>query len=188
MSDVTQLLEKIAVGKDPHAHDELLSLIYNELHAIAESKMAHESGHTLQPTALINEAWPRLFPEGQNPKFQGRAHFFAAAAAAMRRTLVDHARRKMAGKRGRRVELSESQFVEIASPVPSEEVLAVHEALEQFAVVDPTTIALVELRFFVGFTAAEAAAALGMSERTADRHLDYFKAWFKREFRKGLNI
>jgi RNA polymerase sigma factor (TIGR02999 family) len=192
MSDVTRILEKINAGGDPHAADELLSVVYNELRVIAKSKMEHERpGHTLQPTILVHDAWLKLFPEGQNPKFKGRAHFFGAAARAMHRILVDHARRKYAKKRGgdfQRVDLSDAEFAEIAHPAPTEMILAVDEALKRFAEMDKTTTDLVELRFFVGMNMEEAAAALGIPERSGERLCAYFTTWFRREFGKDLNI
>jgi RNA polymerase sigma factor (TIGR02999 family) len=190
MSDVTRILERIHAGGDPRAANELLSLVYTELHHIAEGKMARErQGHTLQPTVLVHDAWLRLFPEGRNPQFKGSAHFFGAAAQAMHRILVEHARRKKAVKRdGHRVELSDTQFAEIAHPAPAELTLAVDEALERFAALDATTRSLIELRFFVGMTMEEAAAALGIPERSGERLCAYFTTWFRREFGKGLNI
>jgi RNA polymerase sigma factor (TIGR02999 family) len=184
MSDVTRILEKIDAGSDPQAAAELLDLIYKELHLIAKSKMAGEaSGHTLQPTALVNEAWIRLFPEGQNPRFKGRAYFFAAAATAMRRILVEHARRKRAEKRdgGQRVDLPDSQFVEIAHPSLPEEIVAVDEALDRLAAQDQVSADLVKFHYFVGMTIKEAADALDISERQAERLWAYAKTWLRRE-------
>jgi RNA polymerase sigma factor (TIGR02999 family) len=189
MTDVTRILEKVNAGEDPRAADELLSLIYNELHTIARSRMAGESpGHTLQPTALVNEAWIRLFPEGQNPEFKGRAHFFAAAATAMRRILVDHARRKRAEKRnaGKRVDLTDSQLVEVAHPSSPEEILAVDDALNRLAAQDQPAADLVKFHYFVGMTMREAADALDISERQAERLWAYAKTWLRREIGQDM--
>lgn len=189
MSDVTRILEKVNAGGDPQAAAELLPLIYNELHAIAKSKMAGEvPGHTLQPTALINEAWIRLFPEGQNPKFKGRAYFFAAAASAMRRILVEHARRKRAEKRdgGQRVDLPDSQLAEIAHPSPPDEILAVDEALERLAAQDQVSADLVKYHYFAGMTMRETAGVLGVSERQAERLWAYAKTWLRREIGQDM--
>ncbi len=165
----------------PQAAAELLPLVYDELRRIAAYKMAHESpAHTLQPTALVHEAWLRMTGDG-NEHFDGRAHFFAVAAEAMRRILVESARRKQSLKRGggaQREELDESLVVQ---SVPSEEMLAVDEALDLLAVEDNTAADLVKLRYFVGMTMEEAATALGLSRRTAERLWTYAKAWLRRK-------
>jgi RNA polymerase sigma factor (TIGR02999 family) len=189
MSDVTRILEKVAAGGHPEAANELLSLIYDELRVIARSKMANESpGHTLQPTALVNEAWFRLFPEGRNPKFKGRAYFFTAAATAMQRILVDHARRKLAEKRdgGNRVDLPDSELVEVAHPSPPDTILAVDEALDRLSAQDQISADLVKFHYFVGMTIGEAADALNISERQAERFWAYAKTWLRRELGKDL--
>lgn len=190
MGDVTRILEKIHAGGDPHATDELLSLIYNELHMVARSKMAGEKqGHTLQPTALINEAWIRLFPAGQNKEFKRRKHFFGAAAKVMRDVLVDHARRKKAGKRpnpSQRVDLSDSQLIEIAHPSPSDEILAVDEALKRLAARDQAAATVAELHYFAGMTVEAIADALDISKRQAERLWTYAKAWLRTEIGKDL--
>ena len=186
MSDVTRILEAIQRG-DSQAADELLPLVYDELRRIAAYKMAQEAaGHTLQPTALVHEAWLRLAGDG-NPKFEGRAHFFAVAAEAMRRILVEAARRKRSLKRGggaERQELDESQFVQSA---PSEELLAVDEALDLLAADDAMSANLVKLRYFAGMTMEEAAAALGIPLRTAERLWTYARAWLRRKIGNGRN-
>jgi RNA polymerase sigma factor (TIGR02999 family) len=189
MSEVTRILERVDAGGDPQAAAELLSLIYHELHVIASGKMASErSDHTLQPTALVHEAWLRLFPEGQNPKFRGRAYFFAAAANAMQRILVDHARRKTAGKRhgGQRVDLPDSQLGEIAHPSPPEELLAVDEALQRLAAQDQVSADVVKFHYFVGMTMKETADALDLSQRQAERFWAYAKTWLRREIGEDL--
>ena len=184
VSDVTRILEAIQRG-DSQAADELLPLVYDELRRIAAYKMAQEAaGHTLQPTALVHEAWLRLAGDG-NPKFEGRAHFFAVAAEAMRRILVEAARRKRSLKRGggaERQELDESQFVQSA---PSEELLAVDEALDLLAADDATAANLVKLRYFAGMTMEESAAALGIPLRTAERLWTYARAWLRRKIAEG---
>ena len=181
--DVTQILNAVQSG-NTHAAAELLPLLYNELRQIAASKMANEAaGHTLQPTALVHEAWLRLVG-GEQRAWPSRAYFFAAAAEAMRRILVDHARRKQSLKRGgefEREELNESALVLAAPP---DELLAVHEALEKFAVEDPQSAELVKLRYFVGMTMEEAASALDMAPRSAERLWTYARAWLQREIRK----
>jgi RNA polymerase sigma factor (TIGR02999 family) len=180
MNEVTQILEAVSRG-EPKAADELLSLVYEELRRLAAAKMALEApGQTLQPTALVHEAWLRLTRDEQR-KWNDRTHFFAAAAEAMRRILVDNARRKRAERHGggqQRVDMPE-----IASAVAENEdkVLAVNEALEKFAKLDPQKAELVKLRYFVGMTTEEAAEALGISERTAKRYWAFARAWLHEE-------
>ena len=167
MSDVTRILESIEQG-DPKAADKLLPLVYEELRKLATAKMAHEPpNQTLQPTALVHEAWLRLVG-GTNPNFNGRAHFFGAAAEAMRRILIDKARRKRAVRHGgdqRRVDL---ESIEMAGPDgDDDQLLAVNEALDKLAAIHAVQAEVVKLRCFVGMTNVEAAQALGLSERTA---------------------
>jgi len=185
MNELTRILEAMQQG-DAHAGDQLLPLVYEELRRLAAYKMAGEArGHTLQPTALVHEAWLRL--AGPNPpNWQNRAHFFAAAAEAMRRILVEHARRKQSLKRGAGAaheELHESVLVLAAPP---DELLAVHEALDQLAAKDPAAAELVKLRYFVGMTMDEAASALGLAPRTAARLWTYARVWLHREIRREL--
>jgi RNA polymerase sigma factor (TIGR02999 family) len=185
MNDVTRILDAIQKG-EAQATDELLPLVYEELRRLAGHKMASEAaGHTLQPTALVHEAWLRLV--GSNPpNWQNRGHFFAAAAEAMRRILVEHARRKQSLKRGAgaaREELHESVLILAAPP---DELLAVHEALDQLAAKDPAAAELVKLRYFVGMTMDEAASVLGLAPRTAARLWTYAKAWLHREIRRAI--
>jgi len=180
VSEVTQIIEAIHTG-NAQAADELLPLVYDELRRIAAHKMAHEApGHTLQPTALVHEAWMRLVgPE--MPKFEGRTHFFVAAAEAMRRILIEAARRRQSLKRGggfERAEIDESQIVQNA---PSEEMLAVDEALDLLAMEDATSANLVKLRYFVGMTMEEAATALELPLRTAERLWTFARAWLRRK-------
>ena len=167
------------------AAEKLLPLVYEELRKIAAHKMMSEApGHTLQPTALVHEAWLRLASPEQ-PDWENRAHFFAAAAEAMRRILVEHARRRKSLKRGggaEREEFTESMLVLTASP---DELLAVHEALDQFAVEDSRAAELVKLRYFVGMTMPEAATALGMAPRSAERLWTYARVWLHRAIRNA---
>jgi RNA polymerase sigma factor (TIGR02999 family) len=176
---VTELLEALQKG-DAGASEELLALVYQELRQMASQMMAREApGHTLQATALVHEAWLRMVAGGQ-AGWSGRAHFFAAAAEAMRRILVEAARRRRAQKRGggaEHVELEEGLAVE---PGPSEEVLAVHEALDELAREDPVSAELVKLRYFGGLTMEEAASVLGLPLRTAERRWTYARAWLRR--------
>ena len=182
MNEVTRILNSIQDG-DNQAAGQLLPLVYDELRKLAGYKMAGESsGHTLQATALVHEAWLRLV--GSSPQsWQNRAHFFGAAAEAMRRILVEHARRKQSLKRGggaERVELDESAIVLAAPP---DELLAVHEALDKLAVEDASAAELVKLRYFVGMTMEEAASALGLAKRTAENLWTFARVWLHREIR-----
>ncbi len=160
---------------DLGAEAELLPLVYAELRQLARAKMLREQlGHTLQPTALVHEAWMRLGDQS----FKNRAHFFGAAAEAMRRILVERARRKHREKRGGGVEHLDVNEVEIAAPVGGDdELLCVHEVLDRFAAEEPQKAELVKLRFFVGLSLTEAGAVLGLPERTAKRHWAYARAW-----------
>lgn len=173
MSDVTQLLEA-ACGGNRQAAAKLLPLVYDELRQLAAARLAGEAhGHSLNPTALVHEAYLRLVGDQQ---FDGRGHFFAAAAEAMRRILVDHARSRMAAKRGggRRVTVDLDRLSESD---PDEDVLTVHEALGRLAEVEPNVARLVTLRYFGGLTVAEAAESLGIAPRTADAWWAYARAW-----------
>lgn len=184
MNDVTRILESIEHG-DPQAADQLLPLVYEELRKLAAARMAHETpNQTLQPTALVHEAWLRL-AGNQNPHYANRAHFFAAAAEAIRRILIDKARRKRAQRHGggqQRVDLEE---MEIAAPAGDQEVLEVHEALDKLAAVNPIEAELVKLRYFVGMTLEDAAQSLNLSPRTADNYWAHAKAWLYREIERG---
>ena len=174
MSDVTRILSAIDSG-DPHAAEELLPLVYDELRKLAAAKLAHEkSGQTLQATALVHEAYLRLVG---NQHFADHQHFFRVAAEAMRRILIDQARHKRRLRHGgdrERVPLSET---EPAAETPSEDLLALDVALERFAGIDPVKAELVKLRFFAGLSEEEAAAALGISRATASRYWTYARAW-----------
>ena len=186
MSEVTQLLNAIDAG-DPKAADQLLPLVYEELRKLASHKMANEAaGHTLQPTALVHEAWIRLVGD-KSPQFANRAHFFSAAAEAMRRILIDRARRKHAARRGgdqRRVGFEEAD-VAIAD-ADTDQLLAVNDALDKLASADRVEAELVKLRYFVGLTIDEAAAILGVSPRTAKNYWTHARAWLFQEIKKGI--
>jgi RNA polymerase sigma factor (TIGR02999 family) len=166
---------------DPKAAEELLPLLYDELRKLAAAKMAKEApGHTLQPTALVHEAWLRLV-EGEDRRFDNRGHFFATAAEAMRRILIEAARRKHSQQRGghlQREELNESTLV---LERPTDEILAVDEALTKLAGADPLAADLVKLRYVVGRSLPEAAEALGISPRTADRVWAYARSRLQQE-------
>jgi RNA polymerase sigma factor (TIGR02999 family) len=182
MSQVTRILEAIQVGQ-PQAADELLPLVYDELRRIAAQKMAHEApGQTLQPAALVPEAWLRLGGDAQ-PHWQNRAHFFTAAAEAMRRILIERARSKGRLRRGgerQRVDLDE---VTLASEDPDNIVLAVNEALEKLAAQDPVKADIVKLRYFVGMNHQEIADALGIAEPTVRRHWGFARSWLYAELK-----
>jgi RNA polymerase sigma factor (TIGR02999 family) len=176
MSEVTRILQSMEPG-DAKGAEELLPLVYEELRKLAASRMANESStQTLQPTALVHEAWLRLTGK-ENIKWNGRAHFFGAAAEAMRRILIDSARRKRALRHGgdqRRIDI---QDIEVAAIEKEDELLAMNEALEEFAAVDKQKAELVKLRYFVGLNIDEAAAILGVSVPTANRWWVFARAW-----------
>ncbi|HMP82029.1 MAG TPA: sigma-70 family RNA polymerase sigma factor [Verrucomicrobiota bacterium] len=185
MTDVTQILDRVHSG-DPLAASELLPLVYQELRRIAAHRMAGESpGHTLQPTALVHEAWLRLVDKDGQAQFQNCAHFFGAAAEAMRRILIDRARRKQAQKHGGGKEHVDVDDVDIPAPAGDEELLAVNDALDRFAKVDVQKAELVKLRYFVGMTIEEAATVLGVSEPTAKRWWAYARAWLFEAVKSG---
>ena len=181
MSDVTQILSAIEQG-DPHAAEQLLPLVYEELRKLASQKLAHEKpGQTLTATALVHEAYLRLVGQSEARSYTGRDHFFAAAATAMRRILIDNARRKQTQKRGGG--LHPQQLDAVVAPEPDVELLALDEALHKLAAQDPQKARLVELRYFAGLTGEQAAAVLGISPTTADRHWAYVRAWLQAEVR-----
>src|SRR6266850_4478257 len=176
MSEATHLLNAIEAG-DPKAADQLLPLVYEELRRLAASRMASEAaGHTLQPTALVHEAWLRLVGD-TNPKFENRAHFFAAAAEAMRRILIERARKKRAVRHGGGQQRVDVDQLELAAARQDDELLAVHEALDKLAAAHPVEAQVVKLRYFVGMTNEEAAEALGVSPRTATQYWSHARAW-----------
>ena len=180
MADVTRLLDAAAAG-DPTAAAELLPLVYDELRQLAAARMAAEApGQTLQPTALVHEAYLRLVGNDPGVQWNGRGHFFAAAAEAMRRILVDNARRRHSGKRGgemRRVDLDAAAPAVLPEESAAEDLLALDEALRQFEAEEPLRARLVKLRYFAGLSIPEAAAALGVSVATAKRHWVYARSW-----------
>jgi RNA polymerase sigma factor (TIGR02999 family) len=182
LSNVTHILESIEHG-DPKAAAELLPLVYGELRKLAASRMANEArNQTLQPTALVHEAWLRLVGNTE-PKFENRAHFFAAAAEAMRRILIDKARRKKAARHGGDLQRVDLENVEVAAPGDDEELLAVNEALDRLASQNQIEAELVKLRYFVGLTLEEAAEVLDISARTADNYWAHARAWLFREIK-----
>jgi len=175
MSELTRILEATARGRPEAAR--LLPLVYDELRQLAARKMAHESStHTLQPTALVHEAWLRLGGDEQ-PTWENRTHFFCAAAEAMRRILIDRARRKLAVRHGGGQERCDIEEVEIAMPSQDNELLAVHELLDRFAAQEPQKAELVKLRYFAGLSLKAAGQVLGISEPTAVRWWTYSKTW-----------
>jgi RNA polymerase sigma factor (TIGR02999 family) len=177
MSDVTRILSQIEQG-DPQAAEKLLPLVYDELRKLAAAKLAHEKpGQSLNATALVHEAYLRLVG---NQQFDGRGHFFASAAEAIRRILVEQARRRQSARHGGQGQRQDLDPDRLAAPVPDEELLALHEALDRLSTEHPEKAELVKLRFFAGLTADEAAAALGISPSTADRHWTYARAWLGR--------
>jgi RNA polymerase sigma factor (TIGR02999 family) len=180
---VTQILNAAERG-DAEASARLLPVVYQELRRLAAQKLAHESpGHTLQATALVHEAYVRLVGgESANiPRWDGRRHFFAAAAEAMRRILVESARRKHSQKRGGGMDRKDVDAIEIAAPARSDDLLALDEALNRLGEVDPPAAELVKLRYFAGLSLAEAAKVLDVAPRTADRLWAYARAWLHRE-------
>ena len=186
MSEVTRILSAIEQG-DPHAADQLLPLVYEELRKLAAQKMAQEApGQTLQPTALVHEAYLRLISGERRgsspPSWDSRGHFFAAAAEAMRRILVENARRKRSQKHGGGLVRQDAGLEDcpLANPRDPLEILAVHEALDRLAQKSPRKAELVKLRYFLGCTIAEAAQALGVAPATAEEDWTYARAWLRR--------
>ena len=193
MSEVTRILTAIEQG-DPSAAEQLLPLVYDELRKLAAQKLSHENpGQTLQATALVHEAYLRLVGD-QSPTtnyqppqqhWDNRGHFFAAAAEAMRRIMIDQARQKQSRRRGGGRQRQALDHLDIAAPEPSLDILALHEALERFETIDAVKANLVKLRYFAGLTLPQAAAALGISTTTADRYWSYARAWLHAELKKG---
>ncbi len=186
MAEITQILTAIERGES-QAAEKLLPQVYDALRHLAARQLSYEKpGQTLQATALVHEAWLRLVgpeQEASEPKWEGRRHFFGAAAEAMRRILVENARRKARLRRGgggERVDLDE---VEIASPLPDDDLLALHEALDQLAKLDPSAAELTKLRFFAGLTHEQAADLLGLSRSAADRIWVFARAWLFQQIR-----
>ena len=181
MADVTRILSAIEAG-DPRAAEELLPLVYDELRKLAAARLAGEKpGQTLQATALVHEAYLRLVGDGPPREWNGRGHFFAAAAQAMRRILVENARQKNARKRGGGLARHDTDPLDIAVPEIPEDLVALDEALTRLAATDKTAAEVVHLRFFAGLSIPEAAEVLGISARTADRLWAYARAWLYQE-------
>jgi len=185
VSDITRILEAAQNG-DPKAAEELLPLVYEELRRLAASRMANEAaGHTLQPTALVHEAWLRL-TGNENQKWDGRGHFFAAAAEAMRRILIDRARRKRAVRHGGEQQRVDIQEVDLASPSDDEQLLALSDALDKLAIDHKVEAELVKLRYFIGMTIDEAATTLDISPRTAKYYWTHARAWLFSEIKTAI--
>ena len=182
-NDITRILNETAAGQS-QAAEQLLPLVYQELRQLAAARMAQESsGHTLQATALVHEAWVRL-TKGADQKWAGRAHFFAAASEAMRRILIESARRKSRIKNGGKLVRMEIEDLDLAAASPDEMILLVDEALEQFKQQDPEKGKIVVMKFFGGLTSQEVADSLGVTERTVERQWAYAKAWLFREIQR----
>ncbi|QEG34781.1 ECF-type sigma factor [Bythopirellula goksoeyrii] len=185
MDDVTQILSQIEQG-DPSAAEELLPLVYEELRKLAAAKLAQEKpGQTLQATALVHDAYIRLVDVEKAEHWDSRGHFFAAAAESMRRILVDIARRKKRPKHGGNLQRVNLDAACTFAEEPSEDILALDEALRSFATADPKKADLVKLRFFAGMTIPEAAEALGISHATAERYWTYARCWLFSELDKN---
>ena len=181
MADVTRLLDAAAAG-DRQAAADVLPLVYSELRRLAAARLAGEKpGHTLDATALVHEAYLRLVGPGDGAAFAGRRHFFAAAAQAMRHILVESARRKAAHKRGGGQGRADVDVADLAAPERPDELLAVHEAVDRLAAVDPQAAELVHLRYFAGLSIPEAAEVLGIGARSADRVWAFARAWLRRD-------
>jgi RNA polymerase sigma factor (TIGR02999 family) len=185
LSEVTRILSALEHG-DPHAAEQLMPLVYDELRQLAAAKLAQEKpGETLQATALVHEAYVRLVGSeeaaGREQRWDSRGHFFAAAAEAMRRLLIDRAREKRSEKRGGTRKRLDIDAMDLATTVTPDQLLAVDEALAKLARADPAAARLVELRYFAGLTVDEAGKALGISTATAYRHWNYARAWLHNE-------
>lgn len=182
MNDVTRILN----DNQPDVAERLLPLLYDDLKRLATARMQGETpGQTIGPTGLVHEAWLRLV--GSEGTWESRGHFFAAAAEAMRRILIDRARRRCAEKRGGNQKHIELQADQIAAPADDERLVALDEALQRFAQTDPAKAELVKLRYFAGCRTAEAAEILGISTATADRYWAYARAWLQNELRTAAN-
>jgi RNA polymerase sigma factor (TIGR02999 family) len=180
MSDVTQILQAASAG-DPRAAAQLLPLVYEDLRRLAAHRLAGEANaYTLQPTALVHEAWLKVAGTDERT-WQGRQHFFAAAAEAMRRILVDRARRRLAAKRGAGGERLDVNELDLPAPAADDQLLAMHEALAKFATMDTRKAELLKLRYFAGFTFEEAAEVLGIAVPTAKQWWAYSRAWLRVE-------
>ena len=188
MGDVTRILDTIEQG-DPQAAEQLLPLVYDELRRLASAKLASEKpGQTLQATALVHEAYVRLVGSDRSSDWKGRGHFFAAAAEAMRRILIDVARRKRSLRHGGHLKRKPLEHAGPESPGQDSDLVALDEALETLAKAHPQKAELVKLRYFAGLTIAQAAQALGVSTSTADRHWAYARAWLHREIGRDAAV
>jgi RNA polymerase sigma factor (TIGR02999 family) len=175
MSEITQILQRVDRG-DSKAAEELLPLVYQELRKLAATQMSRQApGQTLQPTALVHEAWIKLAASPQS--WNDRKHFFSAAAEAMRQILIDRARKKQAQRHGGGAERVDLDGIEIASPAPHEKLLLLNEALNEFAAAQPAKADVVKLRYFVGLKEREIADVLGITERTVQRYWSYAQVW-----------
>lgn len=184
MSEVTRLLSAIEAG-ETEASERLLPLVYEELRRLAARQLAQQpAGQTLQATGLVHEAYLRLVDADEVRQWNGRGHFFVAAAEAMRRIVIESVRRKRSLKRGRDFKRRDIEVIEIAVPEPSHDLLALDEALDRLAAVDPDAARLVQLRYFTGLSIDESATALGVSPRTADRLWSYARAFLLKELRQ----
>ena len=185
MSDVTRILSAIEQG-DPHAAEQLLPLVYDELRQLAAQRLAHEApGQTLEATALVHEAYLRLVDGDKAQHWNSRGHFFAAAAEAMRRILVENARRKKRLRHGGQMQRVDMDEVDIPAPMPDDDLLALDEALSKLAEADPRAAELVKLCFFVGLTHDQAARELGVSLSTVERTWAFARAWLFREIQSN---
>jgi RNA polymerase sigma factor (TIGR02999 family) len=184
MSEVTRILSAIEQG-DPQAAEQLLPFVYDELRSLAASRLAQEKpGQTLQATALVHEAYLRLVDVAKVQHWDSRGHFFAAAAEAMRRVLINRARDKKRAKRGGECHRVDLDHIEIALDTDDEELIALDDALSKLAVEDPEAARLVNLRFFAGLSVRDAAVFLGLSQRTAERQWTYARAWLYARLRQ----
>ncbi len=182
MSEITQILQEVGRG-EAQASEKLLPLVYQDLRRQAAAQMSREAaGQTLQPTALLHEAWLRVIGDGER-QWQNRAHFFGAAAEAMRRILIENARRKSRLKRGGDQVRVDSDQIELAATTPDEKVLLINDALEHLQLHDPEKAQVVVLKFFGGRTNQEVAESLSVTERTVERHWAYAKAWLFQHIR-----
>jgi RNA polymerase sigma factor (TIGR02999 family) len=188
MTDVTRILSAIEHG-DPKAPEQLLPLVYGELRRLAQQRLAREKpGQTLQATALVHEAYLRLVEGEEAQRWNSRGHFFAAAAEAMRRILVENARRKQTEKHGGLLQRQDLDDIDIAAPAPSQDLLALDEALAKLEAEEPVKAQIVKLRYFAGLAEDEAASVLGISRTSAQRYWRYAKAWLITELRKAGGV